>query len=205
MHCKMFSNIPDLSTNAPSHSGITALSWQRGLHNSMKEWAMPCRADGLVIVKSSDKTWCSGQGNGKPLQYSCCKNPTNSMKRQKYVTPEHEPPRLEGVWYTTGQVQKAICDSSRRNESAGPKLKWCSVVDVSGSENKEQCYKEQYCIGTWKVRPMNQGILDVFKHDMGRVNINISGIREQWMGMGKFNLDGHYIITVGKNPLEVVE
>ena len=67
---------------------ITALSWQRGLHNSMNLWAMPCRAtkDGQVIVKSSDKTWPPGRGNGKPLQYSCCKNPMNSLKRQKDMT-----------------------------------------------------------------------------------------------------------------------
>ena len=66
-------------------SQITATSWQRGLRNSVKLWAMPCRAaqDGQVIAKSSDRTWSTGQGNGKPLQYSCHENPLNSMVRQK--------------------------------------------------------------------------------------------------------------------------
>ena len=59
---------------------ITALSWWRALRNSMKLWAMPCRPtqDGWVIVKSSDKTWSTGGGNGKAPQYSCCENPMNS-------------------------------------------------------------------------------------------------------------------------------
>ena len=61
-----------------SPSWITALSWWRGLHNSMKLWAMPYRAtqEGCVIVESS-KMWSTGGGNGKPLQYSCLKNPMN--------------------------------------------------------------------------------------------------------------------------------
>ena len=66
-------------------------------------------------------------------------------------------------------------------------------VNVS-SENKVQCCKEQYCIGTWDVRFMNQGKLEVVKQEMAGVNINILGISElKWMGMGKFNSDDHYI------------
>ena len=69
----------------------------------------------------------------------------------------------------------------------------CSAVDVSGSENKVQCCKEQYCIGTWTVRSMNQGKLDVVKQEMARVTINILGICElKWMGMGEFNSYAHY-------------
>ena len=61
-------------------------------------------------------------------------------------------------------------------------------------EGKVQCCKEQYCIGTWNVRPMNQGKLEVVKQEMARVNINILGIRElKWTGMGEFNSDDHYI------------
>ena len=68
-----------------------------------------------------------------------------------------------------------------------------TVVDMSGGESKVQCCKEQYCIGTWNVRSMNQGKLDVVKQEMARVNINIIGISElKWMGMGDFNLDDHY-------------
>ena len=72
-------------------------------------------------------------------------------------------------------------------------METCSAVDVSGSENKVQYCKEQYCIGTWTVRSMNQGKLDVVKQEMARVTINILGICElKWMGMGEFNSDAHY-------------
>ena len=67
-------------------------------------------------------------------------------------------------------------------------------MDVSGGENQVQCYKEQYCIGTWNVRSMNQGKLDVVKQEMVRVNIDILGISElKCTGMGEFNSGDHYI------------
>ena len=71
------------STTVLRCSRITALSWWRGLRNSMKLWGIPCNAtqDGWIIVESSDKTWSTEGGNGKPLQYSCCENPMNSIKR----------------------------------------------------------------------------------------------------------------------------
>ena len=75
-------------------------------------------------------------------------------------------------------------------------------MDVSGSESKVQCYKEQYCIGTWNVWPMNQGKLDVIKQEMARVNINIIGISElKWTGMGEFNSDDHYVYYCGQESL----
>ena len=65
-------------------------------------------------------------------------------------------------------------------------------MDVTGDRNKVQCCKEQYCIGTWNVRSMNQGKLEVVKQEMARVNINILGISElRWTRMGEFNSDGH--------------
>ena len=88
------------------------------------------------IVKSSDKTWSSGGGNGKPLQYSCYKNPMNSMKRQKYMTPEDEPPKWDAVQDGPGDEWRAITNSFRKNEAAGLKQKRCSVVNVSGGESK---------------------------------------------------------------------
>ena len=99
---------------------------------------MPCRAnqDRWVIVKSSDKTWSTREENGKLLQYSCLENPTNCMKRQKGMTLEDEPSTLEGVQYATGEEQRAITNSSRKNEAAGQKQKQHSVVDVSGGESK---------------------------------------------------------------------
>ena len=78
-------------------------------------------------------------------------------------------------------------------------------MDVTGDRSKVQCCKEQYCIGTWNVRSMNQGRLEVVKQEMARVNIDILGISElKWTGMGEFNLT---IIstTVGKIPLEEME
>ena len=68
-----------------------------------------------------------------------------------------------------------------------------TVVDMSGGESKVQCCKEQYCIGTWNVRSMNQDKLDVVKQEMARVNIYILGISElKWMRMGEFNSEGNY-------------
>ena len=87
-----------------------------------------------------------------------------------------------------------------------PKQKQHPVVDMTGDGSEVQCYKEQYCIGTWNVRSMNQGKLEVVRQEMARVNIDILGISElQWTGMGEFNSDDHYISTVGKNPLQKME
>ena len=75
-------------------------------------------------------------------------------------------------------------------------------MDVMGDGSKVQCCKEQYCIGTWSVRSMNQGKLEVVKHEMPRVNINILGISElKWAGMGEFNSDDHYIYCCGQESL----
>ena len=73
-----------------------------------------------------------------------------------------------------------------------PKQKQCPVVDVTGDGSKVQCCKEQYCIGTWNVRLINQGKLDVVKQEMARVNIDILGINElKWVRVGEFNSDDH--------------
>ena len=75
-------------------------------------------------------------------------------------------------------------------------------MDVTGDGNKVQCYKEQYCIGTWHVRSMIQGRLEVVKQEMARVNINILGISQpKWTGMGEFNSDDHYIYYCGQESL----
>ena len=90
------------------------------------------------------------------------------------MTLKDELPRLVGAQYAIGKEQR---NSSRRNEEAEPKQKRCPVVDVSGGESKVQCYKEQYCIGTWNVRSMNQGKLEVVKQEVAEVNIDIFGIK----------------------------
>ena len=75
-------------------------------------------------------------------------------------------------------------------------------MDVTSDRNKVQCYKEQYCTGTWNVRSMNQGKLEVVKQEMARVNINILGISElKWTEMGEFKSDDHYIYYCGQEFL----
>ena len=99
------------------------------------------------------------------------------MKRQKDMTPEVVSHRTESVQHATGEEQRATTNSSRKNEWSGwVKVETCSVVDVSGGESKVWCYKEQYWIGTWNVRSMNQGKLDVVKQEMARVNTDILGL-----------------------------
>ena len=123
----------------------------------------------------------------------------NSMKRQKDTTLKDEPPTSVGAQYATGEEWR---NNSRKNEETKPKQKQHQVVDVAGVGSKVQCCKEQYCIGTWNVRPMNQGELEVVKREMGRVNIDILGISElKWTGMGEFNSDDHYIYYCGQESL----
>ena len=132
-------------------------------------------------------------------QYSCLENCIDSMKRQKNRTLKDELPRSAGAQYATGDQWR---NNSRKNEELEPKQKQHPVVDVTGDESKVWCYKEQYCIGTWGVRSMNQGKLEVVKQEMARVNIDILGIRElKWTRKGEFNSDDHYIYYCGKGSL----
>ena len=86
------------------------------------------------------------------------------------------------------------------------KQKQYQVVDVIDDRSKVQCYKEQYCIGTWNVRSMNQGKLEVVKQEMARVNVDILGISKlKWTGMGEFNSVNLISTTVGRNPLKEME
>ena len=80
-------------------------------------------------MESSDKMWSTAEEKGKPLQYSCLKNPMNSMKRQKDRTLEDELPRLVGAQYATGEEWR---NNSRKNEETESKSKQCPVVDVTG-------------------------------------------------------------------------
>ena len=157
---------------------------------------MLCRVtqDGWVMVESSDKMWSTGQGNGKPFQYSCLENSMNSIKRQKDMTLNDELPKSVDAQYATGEEWK---NRSRKNEEAEPKWKHHPVVDVTSDGSKAQCCK-QYCIGTWNVMSMNQGKLEVVKQEVTRVKIDILGITElQWTGMGEFNSADHYIYYCG--------
>ena len=155
--------------------------------------------DGRVMVERSDRMWSTGEGNGKPLQYSCLENPMNSMKRQNDRIPKEEPPGSIGAQYATGDQWR---NNSRKKEEMVLKQKQHPVVGVSGDRHKVQCCKKQYCVGTWNVRSMNQGKLEVIKQEMARVNIDILGISElKWTGMGEFNSDDHYIYYCGQESL----
>ena len=166
---------------------------------------MPCGAtqDGRVMVERSDRMWSTGEGNGKPLQYSCLENPMKTMKRQKDRTLKDELPRLVCAQYATGDQWR---NNSRKNEGMEPKQKQHPVVDGTGDRSKIRCCKEQYCIATWNVKSMNQGKLEVVKQEMVRVNVDILGISElRWTGMGELTQMTIISTTVGRNPLEEME
>ena len=123
----------------------------------------------------------------------------NSMKRRKDRTLKDELPRSLGALYATGDQWR---NNSRKNEGMDPKQKQNPAVDVTGDRSKVRCCKEQYCIGTWNVRSMNQGKLKVVKQEMARININILGIGElKWTEMGEFNSDDRYIYYCGQESL----
>jgi len=114
---------------------------------------MPCRAtQDKVMMEKSHKMWPTGEGNGKPLQYSCLENPMNSMKRQKDRTLKDELPRLVDAQYATGDQWR---NNSRKNEGMEPKQKQHPVVDMTGDGSKVRRCRKQYCIGTWNVRSIN--------------------------------------------------
>ena len=164
---------------------IIALSLWRDLHNSMKLWAMPCRAtqNGKVIVKKCDKIWSIGGGMGNYSNILAERTPWTVWKDKKYRTLENEHPRKEDIQIATGEERRAFTNSSRKNEVSGTKQKGRWIVDVYNSESKVWCYKEEeYHIGTLKVGSMNQGTLDVIKGELTRLNINILGNSElKWM------------------------
>ena len=91
------------------------------------------------MVESSDKTWFTEEGNGKPLQYSCLENPMNSMKRQKDRTLKDELSRFVGAQYAIGDQWRG---NSRKNEEMEPKQKQHPVVDVTSDGSKVRCCKE---------------------------------------------------------------
>ena len=104
-----------------------------------------------------------------------------------------------GAQYATGDQWR---NNSRKNEGMEPKQKQYPAVDVTGDRSEVQCCKEQYCIGTWNVRSMNQGKLEVVKQQKARVNVDILGISElKWTGMGDLNSDDHYMYYCGQESL----
>ena len=110
-------------------------------------------------------------------------------EKVKNRTLKNEFSRSVGAQYATADEWRNNC---RKNEEMEPKQKQHPVVDVTGDGSKVLCCKEQYCIGTWNVRSMNQGKLEVVKQEIARVTIDILGISElKWAGMDEFNSDDH--------------
>ena len=112
------------------------------------------------MVERSDRMWSNGEGNGKPLQYSCLENSVNSINRHNDRILKEELHKSVGAQYATGDQWR---NNSRKNEGMEPKQKQYPVVDVTGDRSKVRCCKEQYCTGTWNVMSMNQGKLEVVK------------------------------------------
>ena len=143
---------------------VNLITRTTALSNSMKLshalWGHPRWAG--HFVERSDRMWPTGKGNGKPLHYSCLESPMNSMERQNDRILKEELPRSVGAQYATGDQWR---NDSRKNEGMEPKQKQYPVVDVTSDRSKVQCCKEQYCIGIWNVRSMNQGKLEVVKRD----------------------------------------
>ena len=116
------------NTSQSNHTRTTALS------NSVKpSHACGATQDGRVMVERSDRMWSTGEGNGKPLQYSCHENPMNSTKRQNDRILKEELPRSLGAQHATGDQWR---NSSRKNEGMEPKQKQYPAVDVTGDESK---------------------------------------------------------------------
>ena len=114
-----------------SHRNLTNLiTWTTALFNSMKLWVVPCRAtqDGRVIVESSDKTWSTGEGNGKPFQYSCLENPKNSIKRQKDRTYWPNMPNM--LWEISGEITPERMKRWSQSQSNSQLWMWL-VMEVS--------------------------------------------------------------------------
>ena len=97
----------------------------------------------------------------------------NSMKRQNDRILKEELPRSASAQYATGDQWR---NNSRNNEGMEPKQKQYPAMNVTGDRSKVQCCKEQYCIGTWNVRSMSQGKLEVVKQEMARVNVEPSSL-----------------------------
>ena len=123
------------------------------------------------------------------------REPHEQYEKAKRYSLKDELPKSVGAQYATGEDRR---NNFGKNEETKPKRKQCPVVDMIGDGSKVQCCKEQYYIGTWNVRSMNQGKLEVVTQEMARVSINILGISElKGTGMGTFNSDDHYIYYCG--------
>ena len=132
-----------------------------------------------------DLTECGPLEKGMANHFSilALRTPWTVWKGKNDRILKEELPRSVGAQYATGDQWR---NNSRKNEEIESKDKQHPVVDVTGDGSKVRCCKELYCIGSWYVRSMNQGKLEVVKQEMARVNVDILGISElKWTGMGE--------------------
>ena len=129
----------------------------------MKLWAMPCRdtQEGWSWCRVLAKRDPLGKGMANYFNILAFRTPWTVWKGQKNRTLKDKLSRLVGAPYATGDWWR----NNSKNEEMEPKQKQYPVVDMTGDGSNVQCCKEQYCIGTWNVRPMNQGKLEVVKRD----------------------------------------
>ena len=188
--------VAQLVRNAPAmrETWVQSLGWEdrlekgKATHSSILAWRIlwtvspwgrkeSYMTEQLSLSLSCTMSWTSVHSSKGTLSYqqACLENPMNSMKRQKDRTLKDELPRSVGARYATGEEWR---NSPRKNDEVESKQKQHPVVDVTGDGSKVGCCKEQYCIGTWNVRFMNQGKLEVVKQEMARVNIDILGMSE---------------------------
>ena len=130
----------------------------------MNLWERLCREtqDGQVMVESSDKMWSTGEGNANHFSILALRTPWTVWKGKKDRTLKDKLTRSVGAQYTTGDQGR---NNSRKNEETKSKQKQHPVMDITSDGSEVQCYKGQYCIGTWNVSFMNQGKLEVVKQD----------------------------------------
>ena len=177
------------------------LMWSHGpqpclTQGNYEPW--PCRSthNGWVMVESSDKCGPLEKGMANHFSILALRTPWAVWKGKKI---RHWKMNSPG-WYVLNMLTRDQWRSnSRKNEEMRPKQKQWRVVNVTGDGSKVWCCREQYWIGTWTVRYMNKGKLEVAKQEMAIVNIDILGISElKWTGMGEFNSDNHYIYYCGE-------
>ena len=163
----------------------------QALSNSMKLWAMPCKA--TERMDDGEELWQNMVHWRREWQ-------TTSVFLPWEVHEEYEKAKRYDTERWTPQVNgDQWRNSSGKNEEVEPKQKQYPVVYVTGDGSKVRCCKEQYCMGTWNVKSMNQGKLEVVKQEMVRMNIDILGISElKWTGMGKYSSDDCYIYYCGQ-------
>ena len=139
-----------------------------------------------------------GGGNRKPLQ-RCPENPSKHEKAKRHGTGRRAPLGRGPV--CSGEEQRAVVNSAGRKKQPG-RSGSDAAVEVSRGRRTVRCCEEQHCIGTWNVRSVDQGNLDVVKQEMARLNMSILGISGlRWMGRGKFNSDDQYIYCCGQESL----